>query len=63
MEVRFSILSHQALLNSSFQSVRALVQRIDDYIAAYNRAAHPFSWKASEVHPSAPKSTIGELLK
>lgn len=63
VEVWFSILSRQALLNSSFDSVAMLVQRIDSFIAAYNREAHPFAWRASEVHPSAPRATIGQLRK
>ena len=63
VEVWFSILSRQALLHSSFTSVAALLRRIDDFIAAYNRSAHPFAWKAHEVHPSAPKPTIAQLRK
>lgn len=63
IEVWFSILSRQALLHSSFDSVTALVKRIDDFITAYNRSAQPFAWKAAHVHPSAPKATIGQLRK
>lgn len=63
VEVWFSILSRQALQHSSFDSVAALLRRIDDFIDAYNRKAHPFAWKAAEVHPSAPKQTIAQLRK
>ena len=63
VEVWFSILSRQALQHSSFDSVAALTKRIDDFIAAYNRVAHPFAWKAEQVHPSAPKTTIAQLRK
>ena len=63
VEVWFSILSRHALQHSSFDSVTALVKRIDDFIATYNRAAHPFSWQATDVHPSAPKLTIAQLRK
>lgn len=63
VEVWFSILSRQALQHSSFDSVGALMKRIDDFITAYNREAHPFAWKAAEVRPSAPKATIAELRK
>lgn len=63
VEVWFSILSRQALLHSSFDSVAALMRRIDDFIQAYNRDAHPFAWRATDVHPSAPKATIAQLRK
>lgn len=63
VEVWFSILSREALKHSSFESVQALIKRIDAFIATYNRKAVPFAWKATEVHPSAPKSTLGQLRK
>jgi transposase len=63
IEVWFSILSRQALKHSSFDSVAALIGRIDSFIRAYNRNAHPFAWRADEVHPSAPKPTIAQLCK
>lgn len=63
VEVWFSILSRQALQHSSFASVAALMKRIDDFIMAYNRVAHPFAWRAADVRPSAPKPTIAELRK
>jgi transposase len=63
VEVWFSILSGQALKHSSFTSVQALIQRIDDFIAVYNRKARPFKWKAKEVRPSAPKTTSAQLRK
>ena len=63
VEVWFSILSRQALQHSSFASVAALMKRIDDFIMAYNRVAHPFAWRAAAVRPSAPKPTIAELRK
>ena len=61
VEVWFSILSRQALHNSSFRSVREVCDRIDAFIAAYNRKAHPFRWLAAEVHPSAPRPSIAQL--
>lgn len=63
VEVWFSILSRQALAHSSFASVAALVKRIDDFIAAYNREARPFAWRAANVRPSAPHSSIAQLRK
>lgn len=63
IEVWFSILSRQALKHSSFRSPRAVRDRIDAFIQAYNRQAKPFRWRAAEVHPSAPKRSIANLLK
>lgn len=62
-EVWFSILSRQALKHSSFRSVAELMQRIDDFIVAYNRQAQPFKWRARDVKPSAPRATISQLRK
>jgi transposase len=62
VEVWFSILSRSALRGSSFTSVQEVCQRIDSFIAAYNRSSKPFRWKASEVHPSAPKPKIAVLI-
>lgn len=63
VEVWFSILSRAALRNSSFTSVQEVCQRIDRFIASYNRFSKPFRWKAKEVHPSAPKRKIADLRK
>lgn len=63
VEVWFSILSRQALKGTSFTSVQAVCDRIDTFIATYNRRAEPFHWLAAEVHPSAPRQSIAELRK
>lgn len=63
VEVWFSILSRQALKYASFTSVQQVCERIDAFIASYNRAAHPFRWLAAEVRPSAPRSSIAQLRK
>jgi transposase len=63
VEVWFSILSRQALKHSSFRSARALRDRIDTFIQAYNRDAHPFRWCAKDVRPSAPRPSIADLPK
>lgn len=63
VEVWFSILSRAALRHSSFTSIQAVCERIDSFIAAYNRLSKPFHWQAMEVHPSAPKRQIADLLK
>ena len=63
VEVWFSILSRQALRGSSFRSVREVCDRIDAFITAYNRDAHPFRWLAADVRPSTPRSSIALLRK
>ena len=63
VECWFSILSRQALNHSSFRSAHAVRERIDSFILNYNKRAHPFLWRATEVHPSAPKQTIANLSK
>jgi transposase len=63
VEVWFSILSRQALKHSSFRSARAVRERTDAFIQAYNHHAHPFQWRAADVHPSAPKRLIADLPK
>jgi transposase len=63
VEVWFSILSRQALKHSSFRSAREVRDRIDAFITAYNRDAHPFRWHAANVRPSAPKPSIADLRK
>ena len=51
IETWFSILSRQALRRSSFRSPREVRDRIDAFIAAYNRDARPLRWRAAKVHP------------
>lgn len=63
VEVWFSILSRQALKHSSFRSPREVRDRIDSFIQSYNRDAHPFRWRAKDVHPSAPRPKIADLPK
>lgn len=63
VECWFSILSRQALRHSSFQSPRAVRDRIDRFITTYNTRARPFRWRAAEVHSSAPKRSLADLSK
>jgi transposase len=63
VEIWFSVLSRAALKGSSFGSVQQLCACIDRFIQTYNRFAKPFRWKAKEVHLSAPKRRIADLLK
>lgn len=63
VEIWFSILGRSALSGSSFSSIKAVCERIDVFIASYNRRAEPFRWLATRVHPSAPKPSIADLCK
>jgi len=63
VEVWFSILNRAALRGSSFTSIQQVCECIDRFIQTYNRFSKPFSWKAKEVHPSAPKPKIADLHK
>lgn len=63
VEVWFGILERQALKHASFRSPREVRDRIDAFIGAYNRGAHPFRWRAASVRPSAPRASIADFLK
>ena len=61
VEVWFSILSQQALAGSSFTSPKQVRQRIDAFIAAHNRNAHPFEWTKQVVFAKHPRSKYADL--
>ena len=61
VEVWFSILSQQALAGSSFTSPKQVRQRIDAFIAAHNRTAHPFEWTKQVVFAKHPRSKYADL--
>ena len=61
VEVWFSILSTQALAGSSFTSPKQVRQRIDAFIAAHNRTAHPFEWTKQVVFAKHPRSKYADL--
>lgn len=61
VEVWFSILSRQALRQTSFSSVKDLRQAMDDFIAAYNPEAHPFEWRKVKVHAKTLSSKYPNL--
>lgn len=63
VETWFSILSRQALQRSSFRSPREVRDRIDAFIRAYNRDAHPFHWRAAHVRSVHPALSIADLRK
>lgn len=43
----FGLITQQAIRRGSFRNVRELVQRIDTFVARYNRTATPFVWTAT----------------
>jgi transposase len=61
VEVWFSILSQQALAGSSFTSPKQVRDRIDAFIAAHNRVAHPFEWTKQMVFAKHPRSKYADL--
>ncbi len=61
VEVWFSILSAQALAGASFTSPKQVRQRIDEFVAAHNRKAHPFEWTKQVVFSKHPKSKYAYL--
>jgi len=47
VEIWFGLITRQAIRRGSFQTVRALIQRIMDYVTRYNRTSRPFAWTAT----------------
>ena len=43
----FGIISQRAIRRSSFGSVKELVQKIDQFVSAYNETCEPFVWQAT----------------
>ena len=43
----FGLITERAIRRGSFTSVRQLVQKIDDFVTAYNKTATPFTWTAT----------------
>ena len=61
VEIWFSILQSQSLTGTSFTSPGQLRRHINDFIAAYNRTAHPFEWKKQVVFQKHPKVLYANL--
>lgn len=61
VEVWFSILSQQALAGSSFTSPQQVRERIDQFVAAHNKKAHPFEWTKQVVFSKHPRSKYAHL--
>jgi transposase len=47
VEIWFGIITRQAIRRGSFPSVRVLIRTIEDYVAAWNTDAEPFTWTAT----------------
>jgi len=47
VEIWFNIITQKAIRRGTFRSVRDLVRKIEEYVDAYNRNAHPFVWTAT----------------
>jgi len=63
IEVWFSILTAKALRGASFRSVKALIEQIDAFIAAYNEEAAPFQWTKVKVRAKTLASKYSNLYK
>ena len=61
VEIWFSILERQSLAGASFTSPAQLRQHMDQFIAAYNRTAHPFEWKKQTVFQKHPRTQYANL--
>ena len=60
IEIWFSILSGKSLNGASFRSVEELMAHINNFIADYNKNAHPFVWTKSKVHQKRLKPSFAD---
>ena len=63
VEVWFGIMSRKALRGANFNSVEALRQAIESFIAVYNPTAKPFKWRKREVKGAQLRDTIVNLCR
>lgn len=63
IEVWFSILTAKALRGASFRSVKALIEQIDAFIAAYNEDAAPFEWTKVDCRAKGFTGKYSDLCK
>jgi putative transposase len=47
VEIWFNIITQRAIRRGTFRSVKALVAKIEEFVAHYNRTSHPFAWTAT----------------
>jgi hypothetical protein len=55
VETWFGIITRQAIRRCTFTSLRVLIRAIEDYVAAWNTNAEPFTWTAT-AEETSPKS-------
>ena len=63
IEIWFSILSRNALKNTSFSSIRQLREAISIFVDVYNQNTAPFEGKKAVVHPTDIKYSYADLFK
>jgi len=47
VEIWFNIITQRAIRRGTFRSVKALVAKIEEFVAHYNQNSHPFDWTAT----------------
>lgn len=47
VEIWFNIITQRAIRRGTFGSVKALIAKIEEFVAQYNRTSHPFAWTAT----------------
>jgi len=47
VEIWFNIITQKAIRRGSFKCVKELIEKIEQYLRAYNKHAHPFAWTAT----------------
>jgi len=47
VEIWFNIITQRAIRRGTFRSVKALIEKIEQFVARYNPTSHPFVWTAT----------------
>ena len=47
VEIWFNIITQRAIRRGTFRSVKALIEKIEQFVAQYNPTSHPFVWTAT----------------
>jgi putative transposase len=47
VEIWFNIITQRAIRRGTFRSVKALINKIEQFVDHYNRTSHPFTWVAT----------------
>jgi len=62
VEIWFGLITRQAIRRGSFRTVRALIQRITDYVIRYNRTSRPFTWTATADSILAKLTRLAKVI-